>query len=161
MRPKHPRRGTWVLSVSLAVLGLTLPTQRAHAYAGMGAALCHVLGGAWVIASGLVDLGFSVNAIAYGVRTPAYPPREVSQAQLGLMVPQVALSAVLWPTLGAGCKDSGKYMPILYFGVPLAWSLALIGHGAWALDASNRDAAALAGAMPALSIRVPLPSLAR
>lgn len=92
---------------------------------------------------------------------PAYPPGEVSQAQLGLMVPQVALSALLWGTAGPSCDGDWKYVPILYYGLPMAWSLALIGHGAWALDASQRDASALAGSMPALSIHVPLPSLAR
>lgn len=145
------------LGLVLGVAGPLGPPQ--PAYAGIGNVVCTIEGAGWLTMSGLLHLGFTGNAIANGLRTPPHPGSGSALLQLGVMVPHVALSVVLWSTLGTRCDD--RILGALYYGVPLVWSLALIGHGAWSLHASNQEAAALGAAMPALSIRVPLDAHSR
>lgn len=150
MRPMGSWSAVRRLSAVALALGIFLPVERAHAYPGLGNAVCHLLGGAVLVGSGLVDLGFTGYAIHQGLRTPPYPPSDVAKAQLGLTIPQLVLSAALVGPVGMACEN--KKLAILYFGAPMAWSLALIGHGAWALHSNNQEG--LSSSTPALSMRV-------
>lgn len=104
----------------------------------MGGALCHGIGGVWVVVTSLINLGYTVNAAIYAKHTVDYPPRDTARIQIGIMAPQIAISSVF---LGLGLAGvcPNKWLPIVYYAIPLAWSVGLLAHGAWALHSIGNE----------------------
>jgi hypothetical protein len=112
-------------------------------------ALCTPISAVWLTAAGLVDLGFTLHAVERAGQSPPSPSHDVSRVQIGLMVPQAGLSALLLGIhLAERCPDRG--LPWLFYGLPAAWSLGLVLHGAWALSQPEPGATAASLSMPLL-----------
>ena len=138
LRAARPRRAS--VGCLAAVGGLLLATSaRPAAAASPMSAVCAPAGMGWLALTSLVNFGFSINAILDARTHPGYPGMEAAEAQIGVTAPQVLISTLgLAVALPTRCFDR-PVEALIYVGIPLIWSTALLAHGAWSLYQVGRD----------------------
>jgi hypothetical protein len=117
--------------------GIAASVQPARGSGAEG--VCLPFGIGWLAITSFANLGFSVHAGLSSRRHPGYPGFEGAEAALGVMAPQALISAA---GLAAGIPTRCFGSPaqaLLYTGVPLLWSTALLAYNAWALYQVGRD----------------------
>lgn len=139
LRAARPRPACFGLPAAVLVLLLLATSARPASAASPLSAVCQPAGIGWLALTSLVNLGFSVNAILDSRTHPGYPGQEAAEAQIGVTAPQALISLVgLSVALPTRCFDR-PVEALLYIGVPLIWSTALLAHGAWSLYQVGRD----------------------
>lgn len=139
LRAARPRRVFWGRPAAVLLLLLLATSARPAAAASPMSAVCQPAGIGWLALTSLVNFGFSVNAILDSRSHPGYPGHEGAEAQIAISAPQVLISTLgLAVALPTRCFDR-TLEALVYVGIPLVWSTALLAHGAWSLYQVGRD----------------------